>query len=145
MDADANAEYSDGELLPAAPTIAPTIAPLATTTQPLVTTKLASSVTHITKKTLMQLAKDPLRKSKSFNVGYKPKIKPKINALKDIKNYTRWSLHMTSLLMSLMLSAVVIDGAIPSVEGTVAITDLTFTYLHHNTSYLCSAQILFRL
>ena len=139
MDADANAEYSDGELLPAAPTIAPTIAPPATTTQPIVTTKLASSITHITKETLMQLAKDPLRKPKSFNVGYKPmNIKPKINALKDTKNYARWSRHMTSLLMSLMLSAVVTDGATPSVECSYHGLDLCVFAPYHFLPVLCS-------
>ena len=68
-------------------------------------TKLESIVTYVTKETLAQMAQDPTRKLKTFNIGYKPmKIKPKINTLEGTKNYAQWSRRMTSLLMSLKLS-----------------------------------------
>ena len=116
---DDDSMYSDDELLPVTPTIAPhTVTPAHTETSAAATpttrapraptnssstatptsaatSKLESIVTHVTKETLAQLAKDPMRKSKSFNIGYKPmKIKPKINALEGTKNYAQWSRRM---------------------------------------------------
>ena len=84
-----------------------------------------SARTTLTAEQLIELAaNDPSRQQRSFEFKYKEmKLKPRLLVLEGTKNYPQWSRRVESLMDSIGIKMVVVEGVIPFPDATEAELD----------------------